>query len=83
MFHEFSVNENFWIVDGLGEGGSKMTLFQKFFSHGSGKFRTRTILRFTKSVVTENFINRRRGRGWREYHDFPSNVFLPGNRENW
>ena len=76
MFHKISGNKNFWIGDELGEGGSKRTLFQKFFSHGSGKLRTRNFLRFTKFLVSKDSMNRTGGRGGREERIFLSKVFV-------
>ena len=84
----FCVSEKFWyrnilwIRDGGGEGGSITIFCQKFLSHSTKKIRRGTLLCFRKILVSKHYMDKRRGRGGREYHNFLSKIFLSQCQKN-
>ena len=55
---------------------------ENLLSHITEQLRRGNFLRFTKFLLSKNFMDKRVGRG-KEYHDFLSNKFCPTVPKNF
>ena len=81
MLHKISVIGKFLGCEGGAgwEGVSRLPV-KIVLSHSNESFRRRTILCFTKILVSETLMVKMGG-GAKEYHDFLSKIFVPQRRK--